>query len=61
MDSADVNHHPFDAEIDHFADCILTGRESPCNIPDAYRTHELCMAIDLSIEQGGRPVRLPLE
>jgi predicted dehydrogenase len=60
-DSADVNHHPFDAEMDHFAQCILGDRESHCNIADGYRSHELCMAVDRSIEQGGQPVRLPLE
>lgn len=60
-DSANVYHHPFDAEINHFAECILQDRESHCNIADAYRTHELCMAIDRSIAEGGRPVKLPLE
>jgi predicted dehydrogenase len=60
-DSADVHHHAFDGEIDHFVDCIREDRESHCNIADAYRTHELCMAIDRSIEEGGRPVRLPLQ
>ena len=60
-DSADVHHHPFDAEMNHFADCILHDRESHCNIADAYRTHELCMAIDQSIEEGGRAIKLPLE
>jgi len=60
-DSADVHHHPFDAQIDHFVACILEDRESHCNIADAYHTHELCLAIDRSIAAGGRPVRLPLE
>jgi predicted dehydrogenase len=60
-DSGDVSHHPFDAEIDHFVDCIREGRESHCNVGDAYRTHELCLAIDRSIAEGGKPVRLPLE
>jgi predicted dehydrogenase len=60
-DSGDVHHHPFDAEINHFVDCIREGRESHCNIADAFRTHELCLAIDRSIEEGGRPVRLPLD
>jgi len=60
-DSADVYHHPFDAEINHFVDCIRQDRQSHASIADGYRTHELCMAIDRSIEQGGRPVRLPLE
>ncbi len=61
LDSGDVQHHPFDAEINHFVDCILSGGDSHCNIADAYRTHELCMAIDRSIEAGGGPVRLPLD
>jgi len=60
-DSGAVEHHPFDAEINHFVDCILEGRESHCNIADAYRTHEVCLAIDRSMAQGGKPVRLPLE
>ncbi len=58
--SADVHHHPFDAEINDLVDCIIQGRESHCNVADAYKTHELCMAIDRSIAEGGRPVRLPL-
>ncbi|GAF84006.1 unnamed protein product [marine sediment metagenome] len=60
-DSGDVHHHPFDAEMDHLVDCIREDRESHCNIADGYRTHELCLAIDQSIERGGRPVSLPLE
>ena len=60
-DSGDVHHHPFDAQIDHFVDCIRQGRESHCNIADAYLTHELCLAIDRSIDCGGKPVGLPLE
>ena len=60
-DSADVEHHPFDAEIDHFVDCIREDRESHCNIADAYNTHEVCLAIDRSIELGGQPVKLPLD
>jgi predicted dehydrogenase len=59
--SSDVNHHPFDGEIDHLVDCILQNRESHCNLADAYRSHELCMAIDRSIARGGQPVRLPLD
>ncbi len=60
-DSGDVNHHPFDAEMDHLVDCILEDRESHCNVADGYHTHELCLAIDRSIATGGRPVALPLE
>ena len=60
-DSADVHHHPFDAQINHLVECIRAGRESHCNIADAYHTHEVCLAIDRSIAAGGQPVRLPLE
>ena len=61
LDSGDVHHHPFDAEIDHFVECILEDRPSHCDIADAYYTHELCLALDRSIAAGGRPVHLPLE
>ena len=60
-DSGAVDHHPFDAEMNHLVDCILQDRESHCSIADAYHTHEVCIAIDRSIAQGGRPVKLPLE
>lgn len=59
-DSADVNHHPFQGQMDHFVNCILQGVESHCNIEDAARTHELCLAADRSAEMGGEAVRLPL-
>lgn len=61
MDSGDVHHHPFDAEINHFVDCILQDRESHASIADAYLSHELCLAIDRSLAEGGQPVRLPLD
>ncbi len=60
-DSGDVDHHPFDAEMNHLVDCILRDRESHVNIADAYKTHEVCIAIDRSIAQGGQPVKLPLD
>lgn len=59
-DSGDVDHHPFDAEIDHLVDCIRRDVESHCNVADAYNTHELCLAIDRSIAAGGAAVSLPL-
>jgi len=60
-DSGDVDHHPFDAEMNHLVDCIRNDCESHCNIADAYHTHEVCMAIDRSLAAGGRPIPLPLE
>ncbi|HEX2453499.1 MAG TPA: Gfo/Idh/MocA family oxidoreductase [Vicinamibacterales bacterium] len=59
-DSADVAHHPFQAEIDELAAAILEGRPSAIDVFDAQRTMEVCLAADSSAEQGGRPVRLPL-
>jgi predicted dehydrogenase len=60
MDSADVMHHSFDEEINYFVDCIRTDQQPHCNLADGYRSHELCMAIDRSLEHGV-PVTLPLD
>jgi UDP-N-acetyl-2-amino-2-deoxyglucuronate dehydrogenase len=57
--SADVATHPFQSEIDHFVRCIQDDVESHVNIADAVRTHEICLAADLSAAEG-RPVKLPL-
>jgi UDP-N-acetyl-2-amino-2-deoxyglucuronate dehydrogenase len=58
-ESGDVAHHPFQGEVDHFVECIRSGTESHCNLEDAARTHEVCLAIDRSAAEG-RAVRLPL-
>ncbi len=58
-DSGDVTHHPFQGEIDHLVDCILSDTESPVNLEDAVKTHEVCMAADISAAEG-RSVKLPL-
>lgn len=58
-DSGDVTHHPFRDEIDHFVDCVLSGRESHANLEDAVQTHEICFASEISAREN-RPVRLPL-
>ena len=59
-DTADVDHHPFDAEVNSLVDAIRQDGRSDCDIADAYHTHELCLAIDQSIAEGGQPVSLPL-
>jgi predicted dehydrogenase len=59
-DSGDVTHHPFTYEVAHLIDCILNNKESHCNVADAYKTHELCFAADLSGKEG-RPVKLPMD
>jgi predicted dehydrogenase len=59
-DSADVSHHPFQAEIDELVACVREGRETSINVFEAQKTMEVCLAADQSAEQGGRPVALPL-
>jgi len=58
-DSSDVTHHPFQAEIDHFVECILGDVESHCNLGDAIISHEVAFAAQ-QCYQTGRPVTLPL-
>lgn len=60
LGSADVSFFPFGELVNHFVDCIRTGAESHCNLDDAARTHEVCLAADRSAAGGGNPVRLPL-
>ncbi|MDR0391658.1 MAG: Gfo/Idh/MocA family oxidoreductase [Planctomycetaceae bacterium] len=46
-DSSDVSHHPFQAEIDHFVDCVSRNVESHCSLADAISSHEIIFkAID---------------
>lgn len=58
-DSGAVTHHPFMLLISHFLDCVVSGAESHCNVADAVKTHEICIAGELS-KLEARPVRLPL-
>lgn len=59
-DSRDVSHHPFPQEIAALVDAVRQAREpAGPNLEDAVRTHELCIACDISAAEG-RPVRLPL-
>lgn len=57
-DSGSVEHHPFVPEIAHFVDCIQRGVESHCNVADAVKTHEICLAAEVSRIES-KPVRLP--
>ncbi len=59
-DSVDVDHHPFQAEIDDFVDAILQKRETMLNVFDAQKTMEICLAADKSASLNGTPVKLPL-
>jgi len=58
-DTADVTHHPFQGEMDHFAECILNDKESHANLDDAIISHEIAFAA-LQCYETGQPVKLPL-
>lgn len=58
-DSGAVSHHPFMQLVAHFVDCVLSGTESHVNVADAVKTHEICLAAEIS-KLEGRPVKLPL-
>ena len=59
-DSAEVEHHPFKQEIDHFLECIESGTESHASIADSWKSMAVCFAIDESAAGGGHPVRVQL-
>jgi predicted dehydrogenase len=59
LESGDVSHHPFQEMVDDLAGALGQNRQPLNNIDAAYSTHELCLAIDRSIETG-KAVRLPL-
>ena len=54
-DSGDVEHHPFQQEIDHLVECILSGTDCVPNIADGIRTSRVCLAADRSAANRGRP------
>ncbi|MEA3337480.1 MAG: Gfo/Idh/MocA family oxidoreductase [Chloroflexota bacterium] len=58
-DSGAVLDHPFSPGFEHFIECIDKGLETETNLEDAINTHEVCLAVDLSAEEG-RSVPLPL-
>ena len=58
-DSGDVTHHPYRGEIDHTVDCVLNDKESFVNVEDAVKTHEICLAAEISARDG-RSIKLPL-
>ena len=60
-DSAEVTHHPFKEEIEHFLDCIENDVESHASIHDTYKTMAVCFAIDESAAKGGQPVSVKLD
>jgi predicted dehydrogenase len=61
IDSGDVHRHPFDDEINDLVAAIRSDGQTTCSVADAYRSHELCLAIDRSFATGGSVVKLPLD
>ena len=59
-ETADVSHHPFQAEMDEIVTCVLENRETSISVFDAQRTMEVCLAADRSAELAGQSVKLPL-
>jgi len=58
-DSADVSHHPFYGEVDHFIDCLNRRKRPVPDLEDAAETMEICLAAGMSA-RCGKPIRLPL-
>ncbi len=58
-DSGDVAHHPFTDEINDFVRSIQSGASTRCDFMDAFKTMEVCFAIDESAALK-RSVSLPL-
>ena len=59
LDSGDVVHHPFKEMVDDLAEALINDKQASANINEAYKSHEICLAIDQSIETG-QIVKLPL-
>ena len=58
-DSGSVLHHPFAPGLEHFIACLREDKDTEQNLENAVNVHEVCMAVDMSVEQR-RPVSLPL-
>ena len=65
-----VSHNTARAGIDiHFRDGLVSklmifdeiGENLLSSVAEAFRSHELCLAIDRSFAEGGRMVKLPLD
>lgn len=60
-DSAEVTHHPFMEEIEHFMECIENDVESHASIHDTWKSMAVAVAMDESAALGGQPVKVVLE
>jgi UDP-N-acetyl-2-amino-2-deoxyglucuronate dehydrogenase len=60
LDSGDVKHHPYKDMMVDMSDSLKNKQQPWNDIESSYKTHELCLAIDRSIETG-ETIKLPLE
>jgi predicted dehydrogenase len=51
-DTADVTHHPFNAEVRHFLECIDGSAEPHASLAKVLNSHEACFAAELSAAEG---------
>ena len=58
-DSGSVLDHPFSPGLAHFVACLRADKETEQSLDNAINVHEVCLAVDMSVEQR-RPVSLPL-
>ncbi len=58
-DTAEVTHHPFQGEVDHFVDCIVHDRTPMPDIKDAVKTRKIIFAAEHSNLEH-MPIRVPL-
>ncbi len=59
-DSGDVSHHPFREEIADFINAIQSNTSTTCDFFDAFKSMEVCFAIDEAAATG-KAVKLPLQ
>jgi predicted dehydrogenase len=55
-DSGDVSHHPFAKELADFVNAILNDSTTRCDFFDAYKSMDVCFAIDESIATGQKVI-----
>ncbi len=52
-DTADVSHHPSVPDVNHLVECAPVGKESRRNVAEAVKTHDICLAAEISAGMGG--------
>ena len=58
-ESADVSHHPFQAEMDELVTCVLEGRDTSLDVFDAQKTMPVVGHVDLLLTLAGLLTAFP--